>query len=548
MGKLSSLVTLITVGAFVLYVGNAVTQIFYLFYPTFQVPFLSTPITAEKYHKQYWPPDKTFDISVYTSTKQRFQFFKSAKPIWKLEGLRYEDSERTEELSVRLPSSTRNNGTLYGHIFVHSSNSSPDPSSPNFDPLNFSRTVSLTKYAPKLLNNTRNLLSAKQEEDPVFETSEGPIIAHWKPNLYIELVIDRTEYPFNHIPNDIIGQMLFISSDYLPILSVNEIGLRREQLVPIEAKGNAVLRMPLKLSFQRVSLGMFRLHQMLGNSLDQMSSPESLLKVSEKEIDNLRQMFFEVNPTLLAVTMMASMLHLLFDFLAFKSDISHWRAKQTMEGISRSSIAMSAITQIMIVLYLWDKKKDTSILILGGAVVSTLGLCFTGKTVELWKVIKVYKLNLSWKGFQVEENKALTKDEEISREIDRTVIYYITILCIPISIAYAGYSLIFWEHKSFYSWSLDALMAAVYLLGFINMTPQIFLNYRLKSVEALPINAFLFKAINTFVDDLFALVIPMPTLTRLSAFRDDLVFFVLMYQWWIYPKRGSGQEEKKKAE
>ncbi|KAK9768799.1 hypothetical protein K7432_000317 [Basidiobolus ranarum] len=544
MGKLSSLVTVLAVAAFLLYIGNAVTQVFYLFNPTFQIPYFSTPIVAENYHKQYWPVDKTFDVSVYTSTKPKFTAFKSVKPIWTLHGLSYEDSERVTEIEVKLPRSTQNNGTLYGHIFVYDSNASPDDTAPNFDSLRLSQTVSLTKYSPKLLNDTRNLLSGTQEANPVSETTEGPIITHWKPSLFVELVIDRTEYPFNHIPADIHQHMLFIQTKeypYLPILSVNEFGHRREQLLPVEAKEQGVLRMPLKLHFKRVNLGMFRLHRMLGNTLDLLSSPQAQIQISDKEVDNLRQMFFEVNPTLLAVTLLASMLHLLFDFLAFKSDISHWRSKQTMEGVSRSSIAMSAITQIMIVFYLWDKKKDTSILILGGAVVSTL--------VELWKVVKVYKLNFSWKGIRSEKGKILTKDEEISRDIDKTVIYYITILCIPISISYAGYSLVFWEHKSFYSWSLDALMAAVYLLGFINMTPQIFLNYRLKSVEALPINAFLFKAINTFVDDLFALVIPMPTLTRLSAFRDDLVFFVLMYQWWIYPKRKiSDEEEKKKVE
>jgi hypothetical protein len=33
---------------------------------------------------------------------------------------------------------------------------------------------------------------------------------------------------------------------------------------------------------------------------------------------------------------------------------------------------------------------------------------------------------------------------------------------------------------------------------------------------------------------LFAIVIKMPTLHRLSCFRDDLVFFVFLYQRWVY--------------
>ncbi|RUP44569.1 hypothetical protein BC936DRAFT_149283 [Jimgerdemannia flammicorona] len=82
----------------------------------------------------------------------------------------------------------------------------------------------------------------------------------------------------------------------------------------------------------------------------------------------------------------------------------------------------------------------------------------------------------------------------------------------------------------------------------IQMLPQILLNHRLRSVEAMPLAAFLFRTVNTFVDDLFAFVIPMPTLTRLSAFRDDVVFIVLLWQWWVYPKRGVETEVEKEEE
>ena len=43
-----------------------------------------------------------------------------------------------------------------------------------------------------------------------------------------------------------------------------------------------------------------------------------------------------------------------------------------------------------------------------------------------------------------------------------------------------------------------------------------------------------YKFLNTIVDDLFAFVIKMPWLHRLSVFRDDLVFLVYIYQRWAY--------------
>jgi len=66
------------------------------------------------------------------------------------------------------------------------------------------------------------------------------------------------------------------------------------------------------------------------------------------------------------------------------------------------------------------------------------------------------------------------------------------------------------------------------------MTPQLFINYRLKSVAHLNWKFFMYKALNTFIDDLFAFIIKMPTLHRMSCFRDDIVFAVFLYQRWIY--------------
>ena len=67
------------------------------------------------------------------------------------------------------------------------------------------------------------------------------------------------------------------------------------------------------------------------------------------------------------------------------------------------------------------------------------------------------------------------------------------------------------------------------------MTPQLFVNYRLKSVAHLPWRALMYKAFNTFIDDVFAFVIKMPTMHRIACFRDDVVFFIFLYQRWIYP-------------
>ena len=50
--------------------------------------------------------------------------------------------------------------------------------------------------------------------------------------------------------------------------------------------------------------------------------------------------------------------------------------------------------------------------------------------------------------------------------------------------------------------------------------PQLFINYKLKSVAHLPWRMLTYKALNTFIDDMFAFVIKMPTMYRIGCFRD----------------------------
>lgn len=111
---------------------------------------------------------------------------------------------------------------------------------------------------------------------------------------------------------------------------------------------------------------------------------------------------------------------------------------------------------------------------------------------------------------------------------------YLSYALYPLIICYAIYSLIYQEHKGWYQWVLASLVGSVYTFGFIMMCPQLYINYRLKSVAHLPWRMMTYKALNTVIDDLFAFVISMPTLHRISCFRDDVVFAVFLYQRWIY--------------
>jgi len=122
-----------------------------------------------------------------------------------------------------------------------------------------------------------------------------------------------------------------------------------------------------------------------------------------------------------------------------------------------------------------------------------------------------------------------------TREHDMQAMRYLSWILYPLLFGYAVYSVIYDTHKSWYSFILSTLTGCIYTFGFIMMCPQLFINYKLKSVAHLPFRSFMYKALNTVIDDLFAFIIKMPLLRRLSCFSDDVVFLIFLYQRWIYP-------------
>jgi len=105
----------------------------------------------------------------------------------------------------------------------------------------------------------------------------------------------------------------------------------------------------------------------------------------------------------------------------------------------------------------------------------------------------------------------------------------------PGVLGWGAYSLAYHAHRSWWSWVIQTASYGVYLWGFVAMCPQLYINYRLKSVAHLPWKAMLYKVFNTFIDDIFAFAIDMPWSHRLACLRDDVIFFGLLYQYYLYP-------------
>jgi hypothetical protein len=235
--------------------------------------------------------------------------------------------------------------------------------------------------------------------------------------------------------------------------------------------------------------------------------------------------------------------------LAFKNDIQFWNKNKSMEGLSAKSVVLNFICQVIIFLYLLDNETSWMILLSSG-----VGLC-----IEFWKIGKAMHVEIDRSGripllkFRDRESYANNK----TKEYDDIAMKFLTYVLFFLAACFAVYSLKYDKHKNWYSWILSSLTSCVYMFGFIMMCPQLFINYKLQSVAHMPWRQMTYKFLNTIIDDLFAFVIKMPLLHRLSVFRDDVIFLIYLYQRWVYPvdrKRvnefgfGGEEEETQKSQ
>ncbi|XP_010546275.1 PREDICTED: cleft lip and palate transmembrane protein 1 homolog [Tarenaya hassleriana] len=481
------------------------------------------------------------DIWLYLSENEKFRDFgNEGALVWHETNIPYAvwkpESTRTLSLKYYPSEALKHNGSLYAHVFFARSGYSVDPSDPEYQPLNsFGRTQPVVTYLPKpkadktksLLGNPTGSAESKPEvdENDLDLKDEGPTewISYWKPNITINLVDDFTRYSRNGVPPNIAPYLLVEprTGNYYPTVSFNEFWLLKDKLIQIN---ETVTELPLNLEVSPISMTKWQLFLQIDQSFQIHRSYGSML---DGESDELKRVFLEGNPYLLAITTVVSVLHSVFDFLAFKNDIQFWNKNKSMEGLSAKSVVLNFICQLIIFLYLLD--NDTSWMILGS---SGVGVC-----IEFWKIGKAMRIEIDRSGripmLRFHDRESYAKNK--TKEYDDIAMKYLSYVVFLLVACFSVYSLMYKRHKSWYSWILSSLTSCVYMFGFIMMCPQLFINYKLKSVAHLPWRQMTYKFLNTIIDDLFAFVIKMPLLHRLSVFRDDVIFLIYLYQRWIYP-------------
>lgn len=157
-----------------------------------------------------------------------------------------------------------------------------------------------------------------------------------------------------------------------------------------------------------------------------------------------------------------------------------------------------------------------------------------GIAISGWKLTKAVRVELTSKFPFVKLADKKDYMESQTKKYDQTAIKFMSIAMAPCVVGYAMYAIKYNKYRSWYSYFVSVAAGVVYTFGFVMMTPQLYINYKLKSVDHLPWRAFTYKALNTFVDDVAAFIVDMPWMHRLACFRDDVIFICYLYQRWQY--------------
>ncbi|PVH98736.1 cleft lip and palate transmembrane 1 [Periconia macrospinosa] len=523
-----------------------------------------------------WPLDIDLDIAMYISPSLAMPALKNMPKdtlVIDEKKFKFGDYNENRHISVEfpVPKEVQNNATLFGHFYVSQSGAVVDPTSPNYDPTKAYHFIRpLSAYHPKKkAMKTRNLLSDLPDTVESEEEKNQPkvIASYYQSNFSLSFIPDTgvVSYPSIHP-----GVREFFQLDqtgardatgqhgwYYPVLFANTFWQLRKNMIELN---DTVKTLPLHVDLNTLANWKFNLYASMeaniqSNQAAAAQGQKNIAGGDGTEMEMFKEILIDSNSYLLAVTAVVSVFHMIFEMLAFKNDVQHWRKKKDNIGTSVRTILANVFMQTIIFLYLLDNNENTSWMIMFGQA--------TGIAIEAWKITKSVNVRIrptapgSWLPYSIvfEDKHVLNETEKKTQEYDAIAFKYMYWIAVPLLAAYAVYSLMYDTHKSWYSFIITTLVGSVYAYGFLMMVPSLYINYRLKSVAHMPGRAMTYKFLNTFIDDLFAFTIKMPTLHRLATLRDDVIFFVYLYQTWVYKvdytrvnEFGQGGDEEEEEE
>lgn len=440
-----------------------------------------------------WQDNQTLDISLYISPSVAMPSFASMKKeslIVNEKNFSMKGDTRDIHKTFSVPASVQDNGTLWAHLFVGQQGAALDPAVASYNPAQAYRmSWPLTEYlGQKRIRKTRNLLEAREDDEVEEPEPQGPKIAsYYHPNFTLAFIpgIGAASYVNLH---PAIKQFYVLETTgkrdasgkngwYYPVIYPNTFFQLKKDMYELNTT-IPIDELPINIHISTMASWQFQLMAAMDSGMKDTARKAALGETTPgggdgSELEMIKTVLLDSNIYLLATTVVVTILHTIFELLAFSSDVGHWRKKKDNVGVSVRTILSNVVMQTIIFLYLLDNNENTSWMILFGQGI--------GIAIEAWKVTKTVDVRVRepqqgsfFHGklpyvVVFEDKHKLSETEEKTEEYDQIAFKYMGIIAVPLLLAYAVYSLMYETHKSWYSFVITTLVGSVYAYGFLMM-------------------------------------------------------------------------------
>ena len=395
-----------------------------------------------------------------------------------------------------------------------------------------------------LENKTMN----KKDADGKFLETPIPKL-YYKNNFYLYIVKTEKQegltifqtYNMLRLPLRVNTQQM----EYMPIMAISDFWSMDSELTQINKTENGLFTFRLHLSFNYIKSFFF--NNMIGIQINENMMSEKLAISGTK--DMLVELIKNNSTFYLIILFTVNTLHTIFSYLGFSSDISYYKNLKKLDGVYTKYIFFNIFYMFITLIY---------ILLQGANFLVKIEL-FISFVIEIWKLKKIFIISFQFSNFPYIiklEYKQTFEQEEAKDYESEAVNMMVKYLLLPIGVIYLGYRIYYYSDnivknnwKSVVIFIIEYIYFLLNVFGFILLTPQIYLNYKLKSVEHLPMKAMTYKFLNTIIDDLYAFAVKTPTMYRIFCFRDDVIFVIYIYQIFKYRRNSRAEQiEKQKKE
>lgn len=289
-----------------------------------------------------WPSDSALDLKIYVSPSiviPTYSVLPSASLVLDERNFtvgNYSDS-REIDTTINIPKEAQQNGTLWAHFYVGLTGTQLDPAAKDYNTdkaFHFFRP--LNQYLPKKkVKKLKNLLSSSEEpeEEEEDNTPNVQMVSYYHPNFTVSVIPDAGNQNYRSV-HPAVRQYIQLESTgardasgqngwYYPMVFLNTFWQLRSHMTELNS---TVDTMPLRITLNNLQNWKFS----MVTSFDE-GSKQNVRQAAYggqtpgggdgSEFEMVKEVLLNTNIWLLGTTGVVTILHMVFETLAFKNDI-----------------------------------------------------------------------------------------------------------------------------------------------------------------------------------------------------------------------------------